>query len=146
MQRTLGVAANVVVDAGPIVAWLNAGDAYHDWAKEQFASLRPPLLTCEPVLAEAGFLMRRGGGNEEAVLVLLEKRVLTAVFRLDEHAAEIRTLIRRYRSVPMTLADACLVRMSAASHDMAVMTLDADFRIYRRNGRQIIPLVAPEGI
>lgn len=140
------MARSVVVDTGPIVAWLNAGDVHHGWAKEQFAALRPPLLTCEPVLAEAGFLMRRAGGNEEAVLSLVDKRVLTAEFRLDEHAAEIRALIRRYRSVPMTLADACLVRMSAASHDMAVMTLDADFRIYRRNGRQMIPLLAPEGI
>ena len=52
-------------------------------------------------------------------------------------------LLRRYRNVPMSLADACLVRLSELYGDCAVLTLDSDFRIYRRHGRQVIPVLAP---
>lgn len=51
--------------------------------------------------------------------------------------------MRRYADVPMSLADACLVRMSELSDDASVLTLDSDFRIYRRLGRQAIPLLTP---
>jgi predicted nucleic acid-binding protein len=140
------VAESVVVDAGPIVAWLNGRDARHEWAKGEFARLRPPLLTCEPVLAEAAFLVQRSGGDPGAVLALVVKGVLRVAISLQDEAAHLHALTRRYRNVPMSLADACLVRLSELLDNVSVMTLDADFRVYRRKGRQVIPILAPEGV
>ena len=107
------MAGNVVVDAGPIVAWLNARDAQHEWAKGQFGRLKPPLLTCEPVLAEAAFLVQRSGGDPGAVLALLVKGVLRVAISLQDEAGHLHALTRRYRDVPMSLADACLVLKQA---------------------------------
>jgi len=140
------VPRNVVVDTGPIVASLIAGDEHHAWTREQWSRVRPPLLTCEPVLSEAGFVIKRLGGEPSSILDLLEKGVIQVRFSLQEQAANIRTLMQRYSEVPMSLADACLVRMTELLDDAAVMTVDADFRIYRRSGRNVIPLIAPEDI
>jgi predicted nucleic acid-binding protein len=140
------VAGNVVVDAGPIVAWLNGRDAQHEWAKGEFGRLKPPLRTCEPVLAEAAFLVQRSGGDPGAVLALVVKGVLRVAISLQDEAAHLHALMRRYHDVPMSLADACLVRLSELVDDVYVMTLDGDFRIYRRKGRQVIPIRAPEGV
>ncbi len=137
---------NVVVDAGPIVASLIAADKYHVWTMEQWSRARPPMLTCEPALSEAGFVVKRLGGDPSAVPALVEKGVLRAAFSVQEHAGYLRTLMQRYSQVPMSLADACLVRMTELLDDTALMTVDADFRVYRRNGRNVIPLIAPEDV
>lgn len=113
---------------------------------QQLGALPPPLLTCEAVLAEAGHLLSRGGGEAAVVPALLEKGVLRVGLAAQEQAPHLRRLMQRYRDVPMSLADACLVRMSELIDDLAVMTLDSDFRIYRRRGRNVIPLIAPADI
>jgi predicted nucleic acid-binding protein len=133
----------VIVDTGPIVALLNARDAWHDWARRAFGRMEPPLLTCEPVLAEASYLVRRLPGGPEAVIDLVGRSVLQVAFRLDTELLALRTLLAKYRSVPMSLADACLVRMTELSPRTSVMTLDSDFKVYRRSGRLKIPLIAP---
>jgi predicted nucleic acid-binding protein len=140
------VPRNVVVDTGPIVALLIAADKHHTWTKEQWSRVRPPMLTCEPVLSEAGFIVKRLSGDPSAVPALVEKGVLKMGFSVQEQAAYVRALMQRYTEVPMSLADACLVRMTELLDDAAVMTFDADFRIYRRSGRNVIPLIAPEEI
>lgn len=137
------MAASVVVDTGPIVAFLDADDQYHDWAKEQFARLRPPLLTCEAVLTEACFLIRRAEGDECAVIQLIERGVLNVVRLFDAEAAAIARLMRRYKNVPMSLADACLVRLVELTSQATLFTVDSDFEIYRQKGRRVIPLLAP---
>lgn len=104
------------------------------------------MLTCEPVLSEAGFILKRLGGNPSAVPALVEKGVLKVGFSVQEQAAYLRVLMERYSEVPMSLADACLVRMTEVLEDTAVMTFDSDFRIYRRSGRKMIPLLAPEEV
>ena len=104
------MAANVIVDTGPIVAWLDADDQHHAWVKAQFSRLRPPLLTCEAVLTEACFLMARGGGESSAVIQLVERSVLSVAQLFDTESASIGRMMRRYENVPMSLADACLVR------------------------------------
>lgn len=137
---------NVVVDAGPIVAWFIEADAHHTWASEQWSRLKPPLLTCEPVLSEAAFILKRFGGDAGAVPALVEKGVLRIAFSVQDQAAYLRVLMERYSEVPMSLADACLVRMTELLDDVAVMTFDSDFRIYRRSGRKMIPLIAPAAV
>jgi len=137
---------NVVVDAGPIVASLIANDERHAWTSEQLSRLRPPLLTCEPALGEAAFIVTRLGGDSSAVPALVEKGVLRIAFSVQDQAACLAVLMRRYAQVPMSLTDACLVRMTELLDDAVLVTFDSDFRIYRRHTRKVIPLLAPEGL
>src|ERR1044071_1239385 len=105
------MAASVVIDTGPIVAFLDADDQYHDWARAQFTRLRPPLLTCEGVLTEACFLVDRGGGDKTGLVQLVERGILSVARLFDGEAVPIARLMRRYKNVPMSLTDACLVRL-----------------------------------
>jgi len=134
---------HVILDTGPLVAFINGRDKYHVWATIQWGQIEPPLLTCEAVLSEACFLLRSNGHGQDAVLELLKRDVLRLPFRLDEHTGQIMWLLKKYSDVPMSLADACIVRMSEMHGDSPVLTVDADFRIYRKNKRQAIPLLSP---
>ena len=128
---------------GPIVALLDADDQQHAWVKAQFARLRPPLLTCEAVLTESSFLIARGGGNASAAVQLVERGVLSIAQLFDTEAASIARLMRRYENVPISLADACLVRLVELTSQSTLFTLDSDFEIYRQKGRRLIPLLTP---
>jgi predicted nucleic acid-binding protein len=134
---------NALLDTGPLVALLDRRDKDHLSAVDQTARLRRPLLTCEAVITEAFHLLRTLPRAQAAILEMLSEGVLAIPFRLREHSPEILALLRRYANVPMSLADACLVRMSEVVSDCVVFTLDSDFRIYRRRGRQKIPLEIP---
>ncbi len=133
-----------LVDSGPVVALLRPDDPYHDWARETLGALKPPLSTCEAVLAEASYLLRRVPGASSGVLELVVRGILEVRFRLDAEVTVVRDLMQRYRSVPMSLADACLVRMAELEPQAALITLDQDFLIYRRNARHRIAVVMPE--
>jgi predicted nucleic acid-binding protein len=102
------------------------------------------LLTCEPVLTEAAFLLKREGRNIDPLFELLERGVLRVGMEIEDQLADLRTLMIRYRERPKSLADACLVRMSELHRDCTVFTLDADFRIYRRHGNKVIPVLIPQ--
>ena len=134
---------SIILDTGPLVALLNRGDTYHHWAVEQWSCAKPPLLTCESVIAEACFLVRTFPGGEAAVLNLVARGVVEVPFVLSEQAHDVARLLKKYCNVPMSLADACLVRMSEQHAHSVILTLDSDFAIYRRNGREIIPLLTP---
>ncbi len=136
--------AQVIVDTGPLVAFLNRRDNWHDWAVERLGEIHAPLLTCEAVLSEVAFLLRQDSRGSDALLELLERGLLTCPFHVDEAVEHVRRLMKRYRNVPMSLADACLVRMTEERTGATVLTLDRDFRVYRRLGRQVIPLIAPK--
>ena len=137
MTRTL-------LDTGPLVAFLNRNDQWHPWAKAQMGALPPPLLTCEPVLTEACFLIQRSGGQPADVLKKVQAGVIEVALEIETEAVALETLMRRYHDTPMSLADACLVRLSELHSDCQVFTLDTHFRWYRRHGRQVIPLLAPQ--
>ena len=102
-------AKSLIVDTGPLIAYLNKHDRYHDWAVAQLATANPPLITCESVLSEACFLLRRFKCGAVNVLKLLERQLLALPFCLEEEAEAVGTLIKKYKDVPMSLADACLV-------------------------------------
>lgn len=136
--------SEVLVDTGPLVAMICAGDRDHAWTVDQFRALPPPFLTCEPVIAEACFLVERRGVSGGVILERIENGLLRIALQIEDHCAELKKLMRRYASVPMSLADSCLVRMSEIYPECNVFTLDSDFGIYRRNGRQMIPLITPE--
>jgi len=137
----------IILDTGPLVAYLRKSDHRHDWAKEQFQRFPAPFWTCEPVLTEAAFLLTRYGGTRNAgvMLELLARKALRIDFSLADDSVRIAELTRQYRDVPMSLADACLVRMSERHPQSQVLTLDSDFHVYRRFfGREVIPLISME--
>ena len=135
--------ASVVVDTGPIVAMLDADEANHDWVMLQVQRLRAPLVTCEAVLTEAAFLMSRAGVDSSIVPQLVTRGFVTIAKLFDDDAAQIVRLMARYRNVPMSLTDACLVKLVERTPNATLFTLDSDFSIYRQKGRRLIPLLSP---
>lgn len=136
----------VLLDTGPLVAMLDKRDQHHAWATGIAARFSPPWHTCEAVISEACFLTGALPNARRAVLELLRQRLLTIGLRLDQEAERIAALMDDYANVPMSLADACLVRMSELTADCVVLTLDGDFRIYRRQRRKSIPLLMPPNL
>lgn len=134
----------VIVDAGPLVAFLKQDDQHHSWASQRFCELRAPLVTCDAALSETLFLLRAVHHGHERLFNLLERRVVIAAFSLNGEIPQVLSLMRRYANVPMSLADACLVRMAELSGDATVFTTDSDFRLYRRHRRGAIPLLFPD--
>lgn len=134
-----------LLDTGPLVAFFDRSDRHHAWAKEQWARAPLPLLTCEAVMAEAAYLLETHAGlNPAKILALLERRIISLPFSLEQNAAPVARLLERYRDQAMQLADACLVRMSELKRDCRVLTIDkGEFQIYRRFERQLIPIIAP---
>jgi predicted nucleic acid-binding protein len=133
----------VLLDTGPLVAYLDRRDFHHAWAFDRFAEAIPPMLTCESVISEACFLTRHLHRGMESVLRLLERGAVRVQFSVQDEWDAVSKLGNRYSNVPMSLADACLVRMSELVEDCTVLTLDNDFRVYRRHRRKSIPLLIP---
>ena len=132
-----------IADAGPLVALLSRRDHHHAWAKAAFATVKPPALTCEAVLAEAWHLLGRTSDGQAALLELIAGGTLIVEFSLMAELVPVRRLVARYRDRPMSLADACLVRLAELFDEATVITLDVDFSVYRKHGRQSIPVLAP---
>jgi len=132
-----------ILDTGPLVAFLDRAEQHHRWVTEQVADLDPPLLVCEPMLAEAMYLLGRFSEAHEALFGLLGNGALKIAFRIDEHVPALRKLHQKYRDRPMSLADACIVRMAEIYERHAVLTLDSDFTVYRKDGRIPLALIHP---
>ena len=103
-----------LLDTGPLLSFLAAGLEHHPWAVEQWKEFRPPFLTCEPLLTEAAFLLKREGRGTDALFALLERRAVRVAISVEEQKADLRTQMRRYRNRPMSLADAWLSEIHAA--------------------------------
>jgi predicted nucleic acid-binding protein len=136
------MAGNVIVDAGFLVALIAERDSQHEWAVRQARSFPPPWSTCEAALSEALYLL--GSGGAPSLHALLRRGALIIAFNLVQNLAPVLKLIEKYSDVPMSLADACLVRMTETLADPVVLTTDADFRVYRRHSRQVVPCVTPQ--
>lgn len=131
-----------IADTGFIVAFVNRDDQHHDWASEigREVSTAVPLLTCEAVLAEAAFQVE----SASRILALLQDRFLKVAFDLAGNFEEVQALAERYRDRTPGLADLCIIRMSELNEGLPVLTVDeSDFRVYRRNRRDVIPIVCP---
>ncbi len=131
----------VIVDTGPLVALLNKRDRAHAWVVQQLRDIAPPMITCEAVLAEATYLTRGLDGARAALIEMMGERFLTIGMHLADHHSAILAMIRRYADVPMSLADACLVRLAELHPQSQVFTLDSEFSVYRKNGRKVIGLL-----
>ena len=75
---------------------------------------------------------------------LLRRHVVEVAFHLEDHVEAVARLMCKYSSVPMSLADGCLVRMAELSPEIAILTLDRDFRLYRKSGRHVLPVIMSE--
>jgi len=133
----------IILDTGPIVAFLNKRDRYFTWANETFNLLEPPVYTCESVISEACFLLRNIEGGSIAVAELIERKLVVIDFDLSGEIQAVKKLMSRYANIPMSLADACLIRMTEITKNSQIITLDQDFNVYRRFGRQHVPVLMP---
>jgi predicted nucleic acid-binding protein len=132
-----------IVDTGPLVALLNRADPYHELAVDQTKILPGPLATCEAVLTETFFLVASSEKAVSRLFDLLECGALSLEIRATVCIPEIRELMRKYRDLPMSYADACLVRVSEMAGEAPVFTIDSDFHVYRRHGQKQIVVVMP---
>ena len=131
---------NGIADTGFLVAFAARADKHHDWALELASRVTEPLLTCEAVLAEAAFHLQ----NVRAVLGLLDDGLITLAFDCNDHLVRLRELAGRYADRQPDLADLCIICMSELYPQHSVITVDReDFRVYRRNKREVIPIICP---
>lgn len=137
------MAKTVLIDSGAIVAALRRRDQHHVWARSHFQALTDPCMTCEAVLSESFYLLERAKEGKQRLISMLERGIVVSEFDFGAHRKETLRLLRQYADTPMSFADACLVRMAELHDDAVVFTTDNDFRIYRKNGRQAIPLIGP---
>ena len=129
-----------IADTGLIVAFGNRNDRFHPWAVEVARSVTEPLLTCEAVLAEAAFHLR----SVSYVLSLVADRMLRVAFDVNRHQERLGQLAERYQDREPDLADLCLICLSEQFPRHTVITVDEeDFRVYRRNRRDVIPILCP---
>jgi uncharacterized protein len=129
-----------IADTGFLVAFGNRNDEHHEWAVRLAREVTDPLLTCDAVLAEAAFHL----GDTQLVIEFAQTGLVKPSFVLADQIERIAELADRYRDRTPDLADLCLIRMSELNPRHIVITTDlSDFRVYRRNRREVIPLLHP---
>jgi predicted nucleic acid-binding protein len=128
-----------IADTGFLVAFVSLNDRHHEWAVGIAGQFTEPLLTCEAVLSETAFHL----GSCSAALKLVNRQLVRLAFDCDEHLPQLEALAKRYADRKPDLADLCLIRLSEMHLKYSVVTIDGDFRVYRRNKRDAIPLVCP---
>ncbi len=134
-----------LIDAGPIVALLNSQDQHHEWAVAQTKQCSAPFATCEAVISESFHLLEHTHDGCSRLVALLERGFLRIDFAVNDQLPGVAKLLRRYADLPISLADACLVRMTELDERASVFTLDRDFLVYRKNSRQVISVLLPPG-
>jgi predicted nucleic acid-binding protein len=135
---------DVILDAGPLVAALDASDVHHAWAVDRLKSVRLPLITCEAVLAEAYHLVRY---NDKAIATIgayLTKGLIESSCPMKSSSQRVLQLMNKYSDVPMSFADACIVSLVEETGGGTVLTTDSDFKVYRQRNRRVIRTIAPE--
>jgi uncharacterized protein len=135
--------SSVIVDTGILVALIDSRDQYHPWVSTQLKQITPPMLTCEAVISEAWFLLARVRNGHATLAQLLERQQIQVQFNLAAELASVLKLLNQYSTVPVSLADAELVRMSELYANHQIFTLDSDFQIYRKNRNQMISVISP---
>jgi predicted nucleic acid-binding protein len=132
-----------IADTGFIVAFARLNDQHHRWALDVAKGINEPLLTCEAVLAESAFHLE----SSFYVISLLRDQMLRIAFDCNRNIEHIAELAQRYEDRRPDLADLCLIRMSELYPRHTVITVDEnDFRVYRRNKREAIPMLCPPGL
>ena len=132
-----------IADTGFLVASVARRDRHHRWAANLARRVEEPLLTCEAVLAETACHL----GSTEIVFEMVEAGLVRPVFEIAAHLPRLAELAERFHDRCPDLADLCLIRMSELHPKFPIITTDVkDFRVYRRNRREAIPLIVPGDI
>jgi predicted nucleic acid-binding protein len=131
-----------IADTGFLVAFANRNDRYHEWATALAERVDEPLLTCEAVVAETAFHLR----SVSTVLAMIRDGLIALAFDCRDHLPQLTVLADRFADRHPDLADLCLIRMSELHPRHSIITVDrTDFRVYRRNKREAIPIICPPG-
>ncbi len=133
----------VLLDTGVIVAWLDRGERFHQRCVDALRDLEAPLVTCEAVITECCYLLRRIEGAPRAVLENVEQGVFRLPFQLSRSATAVRRILRKYADVPAGFADACLIQLAEELDTGDILTLDRDFRVYRWGRGKPFRLLVP---
>jgi predicted nucleic acid-binding protein len=129
-----------ILDAGPLIAALNRDDRHHAWARDTLTRIAPPFYSCAEAMAEAAAMT----AQPMAIVEMIHAGEIVLAFDLAAQAASVLALLKKYADRQMDLADACIVRMSELERNVRVITVDrGDFSVFRRNGRELIPIIAP---
>ena len=129
-----------IADTGFLVAFANRNDSHHNWAADVARQVSEPLLTCDAVLAETAFHLE----NTALVLEFVKQGLVFPALDVSDHLSRLLQIVRRFADRKPDLADVCLIRLSELYPQHSVVTVDvADFRVYRRNRREMIPLIVP---
>lgn len=132
----------ILVDAGPMVAIVDASDQHHRRCVAALRTIREPLGTVWPAITEAMYLLLDLPKGQAAVWEMLERRVVRILPLDDSDIPRVRDLMAKYANRPMDLADAALVRVAEREHVDTIFTVDArDFSVYRLNGRKRFRLI-----
>ena len=137
------MAKPLIADTGPLVALLNRHDQDHAWAISELGKIHDPLFICEAVFAECAFLLRKIDLGFGRLSSLVEDQIVTFDFDLRSQFPAVSKLLSKYRDTPMSLADACVVRMSELMPEAKVLTINSDFFHYRKNSRHYISVIHP---
>lgn len=137
------MAQTVILDTGPLVAYLDKSEVNHRWAVSRFEALDEAVLTCEEVITEACHLLRHLPAAQQGVGELLRRGIVLCAFNLQVHHERVCALMRKHADTPMSLVDACLMCMAGDATGAKIFTLDSDFRIYRQRDGKRARLIAP---
>ncbi len=135
----------IIIDTGPLVAFLDKSDQYNYWTGELFSELKPPFLTCEAVLTETMFLMQRGGISSGYLFKMIQRgSLLVQPIAANKNVlTTIGTFLDKYQNLPASFADACLVWMYENNPNGSILTLDHDFTIYRTSNDDVVKTIMP---
>ena len=135
---------NVIIDAGPLIAFLDKREHYHDFAMQQVKKLQAPFFTCESVLSETFFLLQRANVSQQSLLELLNTDKIKIAFSYARHVNRVHKIVENYANLPASFADACLVSMYEDTREAKIFTLDTDFTVYRTDGGDPLSLIHPD--
>ena len=126
----------ILVDAGPLVALVDADDQHHAACAQALAVIDEPLATVWPALTEAMYLLRDLSRGQDAVWEMIERGAVQVLPLGMADISRIRALMRKYADRPMDVADAALVAVAEREGVRTVFTVDrGDFSVYRLHGR-----------
>ena len=133
----------VLLDTGAIVALLDRSEQYHAAALQTVNKVTTPLVTCEAVIAESCYLLRKLKGAPEAVLENVSAGVFQIPLPLSACAKEVKSILTKYRRRETDLADACLIHLAETFGTGDILTLDRDFHVYRWSGNRVFQILIP---
>ena len=133
----------ILIDAGPLYALTNHREYYHRWATDQADRFDPPYYTCEAVISEVHFLLKKVYNGSKQLNKMIADGGIILAFSYADHIDRVNALMEAYANVPMSFADACLVRMAENDAKGRIFTTDGDFRIFRKNQAEPLDVIMP---